>query len=77
MLGSLILLPKLFSFNLAGFPVFTSRFQNSADPDQLASEKPADLELHCFKKLDISGVNILKFIYNHFFRILQHLKMKM
>ena len=47
------------------------------DPDQLASQKPADLELHCFKKLDISGVNMLKFIDNYFFRILQHLKMKM
>ena len=23
--------------------------ENSADPDQLASEKPADLDLHCFK----------------------------
>ena len=24
--------------------------ENSADPDQLASEKPADQDLHCFLK---------------------------
>ena len=24
------------------------RFENSADPDQLASQKPADQDLHCF-----------------------------
>ena len=29
--------------------VFTGRVGNSVDPDQLASEKPADLDLHCFK----------------------------
>ena len=28
--------------------VFTSRVENSVDPDQLASE-PADLTLHCFQ----------------------------
>ena len=27
---------------------------NSVDPDQLASQKPADLDLHCFQKQDIS-----------------------
>ena len=26
-----------------------SRMENSVDPDQLASEKPADLDLHCFQ----------------------------
>ena len=26
-----------------------SRLENSVDPDQLASEKPADLDLHCFQ----------------------------
>ena len=25
-----------------------SRVENSVDPDQLASQKPADLDLHCF-----------------------------
>ena len=28
---------------------------NSADPDQLASEKPTDLDLYCLQKQDISG----------------------
>ena len=28
---------------------------NSADPDQLASEKPTDLDLHCLQRQDISG----------------------
>ena len=30
--------------------VLTSRVENSVDPDQLASLKPADLDLHCFQK---------------------------
>ena len=29
--------------------VFTRGVENSVDPDQLASEKPADLDLHCFQ----------------------------
>ena len=29
--------------------IFTSRGDNSVDPDQLASKKPADLDLHCFE----------------------------
>ena len=29
---------------------FRGRVENSFDPDQLASEKPADLDLHCFQK---------------------------
>ena len=29
--------------------VSTSRVENSVDPDQLASQKPADLNLHCFQ----------------------------
>ena len=28
---------------------------NSADPDQLASQKPTDLDLHCLQKQGISG----------------------
>ena len=28
---------------------------NSVDPDQLASKKPTDLELHCLQRQDISG----------------------
>ena len=30
---------------------FTSRAENSVDSDQLASEKPADLDLHCFENI--------------------------
>ena len=29
---------------------FTNREENSVDPDQLAFQKPADLDLHCFHK---------------------------
>ena len=29
--------------------------ENSVDPDQLASEKPADLDLHCFQKKRYPG----------------------
>ena len=29
--------------------VLTSRVENSVDHDQLASQKPADLDLHCFQ----------------------------
>ena len=28
---------------------FTSKVENSVDPDQLASQKPADLDLHSFQ----------------------------
>ena len=28
---------------------FISRVDNSVDPDQLASQEPADLDLHCFQ----------------------------
>ena len=28
---------------------------NSADPDQLASQKPTDLDLHCLQRPGISG----------------------
>ena len=28
---------------------------NSVDPDQLASLKPTDLDLHCLQRQDISG----------------------
>ena len=31
------------------FEIFTSRGRNSVDPDQLASQKPADPDLHCFQ----------------------------
>ena len=33
------------------------RVEDSVDPDQLASQKPADLDLHCFQKQDISGLS--------------------
>ena len=29
--------------------LFTTRVKSRVDPDQLASEKPADLDLHCFQ----------------------------
>ena len=29
----------------------TSRLENNVDPDQLASEKPADHDLHCFQNM--------------------------
>ena len=29
--------------------VFTIKVENSVDPDQLASQKPADQYLHCFQ----------------------------
>ena len=28
---------------------------NSVDPDQLASEKPTDLDIHCLQRQGISG----------------------
>ena len=44
-------IPTQFLFNyLVRFQLFTSRAENSVDPDQLASEKPTDLDLHCFKE---------------------------
>ena len=39
---------------IGGRDVFTSRGENSVDPDQLASEKPADRDLHCFQNGIIS-----------------------
>ena len=30
-------------------PVVSMYSENSVDPDQLASEKPADLDLHCIQ----------------------------
>ena len=34
--------------------------KNSVDPDQLASEKPADLDLHCFPTEYISMLSMLR-----------------
>ena len=34
--------------NLTMLNPYISRFENSADPDQLASEKPADQDAYCF-----------------------------
>ena len=31
-----------------------SRVENSVDPDQLASQKPADLDPHCFQNIKFS-----------------------
>ena len=38
---------------------FTSRVGNNVDPDQLASEKPADQDLHCFQNR-ISGFSTVR-----------------
>ena len=40
----------------------TSRVEISEDPDQLASQKPADLDLHCFRKKDISKFSMMGLI---------------
>ena len=55
------------------------RVENSVDPDQLASQKPADLDLHCFQNrtsmlpLVIGLVNIFNRtrVYLHVRLILQ------
>ena len=39
--------------------VFTSRVENSVDPDQLASKKLADQDLHCFQNIIYQWFNIL------------------
>ena len=42
---------NLYSINVQVFSYWhalSSRMENSVDPDQLASEKPDDLDLHCF-----------------------------
>ena len=37
--------------------------ENSEDSDQLASQKPADLDLHCFQ-IDISELHLVNFKIN-------------
>ena len=39
---------------------FTSRVVNNVDPDQLASQKPADLGLHCFQNKSMVRVISMK-----------------
>ena len=39
------------------YPVLS---ENSADPDQLASEKPADLDLYCFQNRIYLGFNMVR-----------------
>ena len=41
------------------------------DPDQLASEKPADLDLHCFK-YDILIFTFIMVKFKAFFRLKQY-----
>ena len=36
-----------------------SHFENSVDPDQLASQKPADLEPHCFSLYTYKYIHVL------------------
>ena len=43
---------NFYPINLEDFSdqhVLTHRVENNVDPDQLASEKPADQDLHCFQ----------------------------
>ena len=39
---------KLTIFTFSMLKPDISNFENSVDQDQLASQKPADLDLHCF-----------------------------
>ena len=64
------LLPKFYTINLhnsAYQHVFTSRVENSVNPDQLASRKPADLDLvSCPTKIHLGfmvRVKSPKFVY--------------
>ena len=39
--------------------VFTSKFENSMDPDQVASKKkPSDLDPHCFQTRNYTGQDL-------------------
>ena len=67
MLSTFIKLPfviKIFVLSIfecpfyTGFTVFTSRVENIVDPDQLASQKPADLDLLCFQ----NGIYLSRYI---------------
>ena len=42
------------------FNILTSRVENTADPDLLASSELADLDLHCFEKQNVSHFSMLK-----------------
>ena len=35
-----------------------SRAENNANPDQLASQRPADLDLHFFRTYNVLGLNM-------------------
>ena len=42
---------RTFDFKNEGFQLWCARgVENNVDPDQLTSQKPADLHLHCFQK---------------------------
>ena len=43
---------------------FTSKMVNSVHPDQLASEKPADLDAHCFRLHDVSRLSMIRILIN-------------
>ena len=45
---------------------FTGRVENSVDPDQLASEKSADLDLHCFQNKIYIDVYVKDNYYERF-----------
>ena len=53
-------LPNFCLINLQDGSIFwhvlTSRVESSVDPDQLASQKPADLDLHCFQNRTYQGL---------------------
>ena len=48
--------PSNFQSNFTPRISVTSRVENSVDPDQLASQKPADLDLHCFQSRIYPGI---------------------
>ena len=39
--------------------VFSIKMENSVVPDQIASSKPADLDLHCFQRINPGSFDFL------------------
>ena len=56
MLAVLVLHSSPISIGLNHRIPFTGRSENSVDPDQLASWKPADMDLHCVQK----GISVVQ-----------------
>ena len=61
--GDSTLLPNFHQISLPDLcdrHVFTSRAENSVDPDQLAFLKPAELNLHCFQNRIYPGLGMTR-----------------